>query len=689
MKLQGYSLAPYRLRLLFRGAFLLLAIATVALALYVLREEQALSYRNYLEVFGKNEAQIAARLRHPTGQLALLNAPRDAAAGVTPLRPLLLPFAALDFDDPDKVRQGIEMAGCTVQYPDGSSLCAAIGNNPWAGGFVYLAGSFKLGKLVEHRHGERDLYRSHRLRVIVETPEQRYAWIAPFESLGDSTLGLRGRLTGFIDSGNPLPPRARPVRDFRGWLWQAPQCIQPDEDAQTCMRPAFLSVRLPVEVLRAALFAKQPLIWPPADLAALRVHLQFLAPGDSAAPLLDSDAAGAVAPFALDDLTPLLLPGESLRIRKLDATTATAAVHLVGNGGPQHQHPAWLERLIGAVVATPPTAAIERRDIIATPLGNYELRLTGDARSVNDSLLAVATRISWFVGAMLLAILLAWLAIEVSIIRRINELRRRASKVSRLVNATDGLDEFDLADLRGADELGVLAACLADLLRRVREDVEREHIRAEQEKELWHAVGHEIMSPLQSLLALHGDEDHPSRRYIARMQQAVQVLYGSASPSEAFQSTTLQLVALDLDAFLNDVAQNAPCIGIADVEFHGTGAPVLVRADEHSLEDVVAHVLNNAARHRRPGTVIDIRLEASATAASVALSNRGASIPSALLERIFEYGVSGDTEGGGRRGQGLFVAKTYMAKMGGTVSAHNLSDGVAFVLSLPRAPLSA
>ena len=40
---------------------------------------------------------------------------------------------------------------------------------------------------------------------------------------------------------------------------------------------------------------------------------------------------------------------------------------------------------------------------------------------------------------------------------------------------------------------------------------------------MWHAVGHEIMSPLQSLLVLHGHADDPSYRYINRMQQAVRV----------------------------------------------------------------------------------------------------------------------------------------------------------------------
>ena len=35
-------------------------------------------------------------------------------------------------------------------------------------------------------------------------------------------------------------------------------------------------------------------------------------------------------------------------------------------------------------------------------------------------------------------------------------------------------------------------------------------------------------------------------------------------------------------------------------------------------------------------------------------------------------------------GQGLFVAKTYMAKMGGTIAVENVDDGVRFTLGLPR-----
>ena len=107
MGLRLLRIVPYRLRILLRAVFLLLALATLALAVSVLQQEKQLSYTNYQASFRKTGEQIAATLRHPSGHLALLNpAP---AAGPPVLRPLLLPFPSLDFDDMQKVQQAVAM----------------------------------------------------------------------------------------------------------------------------------------------------------------------------------------------------------------------------------------------------------------------------------------------------------------------------------------------------------------------------------------------------------------------------------------------------------------------------------------------------------------------------------------------------------------------------------------------------
>jgi signal transduction histidine kinase len=676
-------LASFRLRILFRSAFLSLGLAVVALALAVLQEEKQRSYDHYADGFAKTQSQIVARLRHPSGQLALLN-PGWNATLATAGRPVVLPYSALDFDDQMKVKNAVEMAGCLVQYPGDASLCVAIGNNPWAGGFIYAAGSFVGSPLVAHRIGDEFLDGAHRLRVTVAVRGQTYRWLAPFEPLSNGPEGSRGRFTGYAELDQRDYTGEKPVKEFRGWVWQSALCLDPAAtETAHCPKRSFFSLRLPVQVLGEELFRRESPVWPPPDLDRFQVHIQVFPPSQGTA-LFDSHQAGAAPSFTLADLTPLLLPGESLVLGRPVAQGIQEVARLVGKDLGQDQTSPWLNQLIRQIPVEPATASeLELSDTVATPLGSYRLQLKGDARSVNRTLSAAATRLSWLVGAMLGAIGIAWLVIEAGIVRRISRLTRRTRGLSRSMQGDGALEHYDLADLKGRDELGLLATALNDLLRRVKEDAGREKIRAEQEKDQWHAVGHEIMSPLQSLLALHGNPADPSHRYISRMQQAVRVLYGSASPSEAFQASAVQLQALDIAEFVRDVAANA---GLADLVWSGADQPVPVRADPDLLEDVFSHILNNADRHRHPGSAIRLELEVGDDNATVHIRNEGPAIPADLLDKVFEYGVS-DQPGSnhtGQRGQGLFVAKTYLGKMGGTVVARNTGEGVCFSLSLQR-----
>ena len=699
LEMPRLGLPAFRLRILVRSVFVLLAAATLLLSVVLLKEEKERAWQSYQRGFERSQSEVMARLRHPSGQLALLNA-RSQGQGTTPLAPLLLPYSAIDFDDQNKAQQAVEMAGCSVQYPHGASVCAAIGNNPYAGGFIYLVGNFYAGELVARERGVLALDSVHRARISLDMRGVTYRWVAPYEALApQGTVSTRGRLTGFVDNGtDALDIRARPVRDFRGWLWQNGQCRDLAGSPPDCQRRTFYSIRLPVELFREALFQKQPLVWPPEDLGTMRVRVEMLAPGATPA-LFDSNAPGAQSAASLADVARTLLPGERVQIRKLGASDSEA---LTLKGAEVQAGPSapWLIRLISWLPLDMQGAAADAKtqevpaglDILDTPTGNYAITFTGNLRGVEQGLAAVATRMSWYLGAMLAAIALAWLVVEVGLIRRVTALTRRAAAVS--YNVQEGhigprLGDLDVSDLRGSDELGILAGGLADLLQRVKDDIQREQLRAQQERDMWHAVGHEIMSPLQSLMVLHGGPDDPGHRYVQRMQQAVHVLYGTASPAEALQSADVTQGRLDLDAFLRHVADNAHFAGIENVVYESGAGPVIVRADEFALEDVVTHILHNADRYRPAGTPIELTLAASESTASATLRNQGATIADDLMGRIFELGVSdpgvsapvGHSE---HRGQGLFVAKTYMAKMGGTINARNTADGVAFSLTFQR-----
>jgi signal transduction histidine kinase len=678
---------PLRLRVFFRGAFLLLALATIGLALTELREEKQQSYLNYRAVFEKNVEQITARLRHPSGQLALLN-PTLPGAASTPLHPLLLPFSAIDFDDKAKAEQAVEMAGCLVQYPEHAQLCVSVGNNPVAGGFIYAVGSFASGNLVSHTTGDRDLGHAHRLVVDVSMRGRSYEWIAPLEP--DSArlnTGFRGRLTGFAADGKGNIA-GRPDREFRGWLWQDGRCLEktatPPED--DCLKRSFFSVRLPIDLFREEFIDSPRIVWPPKDLADIQVRVQAFPPDDQR-PIFDSNRTGASAPFALADLSTQLLAGETLRIRRIGDPGAGEIAIRGLTDEVASRPPRFLRQVVQWLSVGSDDEPLSARRTVATPVGDFGIELTGDFRSVDRSIGLIASRLSSFVIAILAAILFTWVAIELQIIRRITLLTKRAASVQRAVAGAEG-PQLDLQGLRGSDELGLLANVLSELLQRINEDAKRERIRVEQEKDMWHAIGHEIMAPLQSLAALHGVPEDPSQHYIQRMRQAVRVLYGSASPSEAILSAALQMKTLDLQAFLRTVADNAVHAGIEGVEFDGLAGPLIVKADEYSLEDVMTHILSNAGRYRRRGTPIRLTVRRAGDAAEVRIHNVGPSIEPEIFGKIFEYGVSDEhaSETQGHRGQGLYVAKTYMAKMGGTIEAVNdVEGGVEFVLTLAMA----
>lgn len=671
------GLAAFRNRIVFHLVFIALALATLALAVALLNEERQRNAQRYEQTFAKSLAEIVAQLRHPSGQLALMN-PEPAQVEAGWVAPLVLPFGAIDFDDATKAQRVVEMAGCALQYPGGASLCAAVGSNAYAGGFVYLVASVDAPPLVSRERGALDLSTLHRVSLQLRQGSTTQHWLAPVEMLD----AQRGQLPGFgvdgADNTTQLKPKARPQRDFRGWVWREGPCLTA---AEPCARRTTVSLRVPVEAFREALFRPGGPQWPPVDLRRTGLRLALLGPGGST--LFDSAAPGAQPPLNLTRLAAALAPGETL--------TITRGAHVVAllQGAEETGAPPspWLMTLIQHLPAPATPRTLTARDTVTTPGGRFDVTLTGELQGLDRSLSASAARLAWPVGAMLAAIALAWLIIEVGLIRRVAVLTRRAAALSHQMQQPGPaeLGTLDVADLRGRDELGILAGSLADLLQHARDGLRREQLRAEREHDQWHAVGHEIMSPLQSLMLLHGADADPSRRYVQRMQQAVKVLYGQASPSEALAAATLAVGRLDLDAFLRQVAANAAYAGIASVAYTPAPDPAWVQADEYPLEDALTHVLTNADRHRVAGTPITLTLQLTAEFATVEVHNQGPHIAEEQLARIFDYGVStAEPEDGQRRGQGLFVAKTYLAKMGGSIAARNVDGGVVFEIALRR-----
>ncbi|MBC7502083.1 MAG: ATP-binding protein, partial [Herminiimonas sp.] len=104
-----------------------------------------------------------------------------------------------------------------------------------------------------------------------------------------------------------------------------------------------------------------------------------------------------------------------------------------------------------------------------------------------------------------------------------------------------------------------------------------------------------------------------------------------------------------------------------------------------------ANLLNNAAQYRTPGSTVRIIACGEADALTIQVTNRGATIPSASLEAIFNPMVQLKLEGHqqGRptssMGLGLFIAREITEAHGGTLGVESTDgSGTTFTVRLPR-----
>jgi CheY-like chemotaxis protein/anti-sigma regulatory factor (Ser/Thr protein kinase) len=117
--------------------------------------------------------------------------------------------------------------------------------------------------------------------------------------------------------------------------------------------------------------------------------------------------------------------------------------------------------------------------------------------------------------------------------------------------------------------------------------------------------------------------------------------------------------------------------------------PLTLDGDFVRLTQVVANLLNNAAKYSEPGGEIRVRVVRDADAVTISVQDRGKGIPPDMLPKVFELFVQLDRDtrwAQGGLGIGLTLAKTLVELHGGTVEARSegVGQGSEFVVRLPR-----
>jgi PAS domain S-box-containing protein len=123
-----------------------------------------------------------------------------------------------------------------------------------------------------------------------------------------------------------------------------------------------------------------------------------------------------------------------------------------------------------------------------------------------------------------------------------------------------------------------------------------------------------------------------------------------------------------------------------------TGERLMVHGDEVRLVQVVANLLNNAARYTPEGGRIALILERAGGEALIRVRDNGGGIEPAMLTRVFELFVQGDKSSADALapaglGLGLTLVKRLLDLHGGTVEAKSegRGKGSEFIVRLPLA----
>jgi signal transduction histidine kinase len=213
-------------------------------------------------------------------------------------------------------------------------------------------------------------------------------------------------------------------------------------------------------------------------------------------------------------------------------------------------------------------------------------------------------------------------------------------------------------------------------------------------------VSHELRSPLARIrmaLALAerraGAASQPDLARIEREAERLDALVGQVMTLTRLRTTDApRRDVVHLDALVGEVVDDARFeYPDAKIEYAPPGG-VSVRGDADGLKSAIENVLRNAMTYGDRTKPVEVRIDTTATAATVRVLDRGPGVPQAELERIFEPFYRTDKSRDHRQdGQGIGLAITSRVTElhRGKVTARNRAEGgLEIAIELPLDPSS-
>ncbi len=237
------------------------------------------------------------------------------------------------------------------------------------------------------------------------------------------------------------------------------------------------------------------------------------------------------------------------------------------------------------------------------------------------------------------------------------------------------------------------------------EEVNQQLRQATKAKDQFLAVmSHELRTPINAImgysdlldLGVKGPLNDDQRAMLLRVRETSKHLLGLINEVLDLAKIgagrmDLVLVETDLGAIVQraseQIAPLAAAKGLA-LDVRALDEPILVKADETRLTQIVINLLSNAVKFTPSGSVrLECRLEGDT--AEIRVRDSGPGIPDEERERIFEefYQVEGGfSRSTGGTGLGLAIARRFARLMGGDIRVQSeIGKGSEFIVRLPAA----
>jgi two-component system sensor histidine kinase BaeS len=269
--------------------------------------------------------------------------------------------------------------------------------------------------------------------------------------------------------------------------------------------------------------------------------------------------------------------------------------------------------------------------------------------------------------------------------------RRIAKPIERLANAAERTAQGDLratAPVEGPAEVRALADAFNVMVDRL---AEQDAIR----RDFVANASHELRTPLTNLQgyleALRDGVLPPDPQTFDSLREEVDRL-GRLAASLDLLAGAADDRPMPEDVDLGTLVRNGvelarPAFARRSIQLDVSTAPgLVVHARRDELAQVVANLLQNAARYTPPGGRVEVVAVLERADAQVRVTNTGSEIPAADLpkvwERFFRVERSRDRTTGGA-GIGLAIVKRLVEEAGGRVGAWSRAGSTTFWFSLP------